>query len=374
MNYHVIRDPRVVREVFNRPVEFSSANALLAVTPLTAASLRVLERVDFALPAVLASNDGESHHGIRRVVSAYFTPAVVAGLEGRIRELVRAALTTARERLAADGSVDLVSAVAAEPPVVLMFEMLGLPVRDIQQLKVWSRESLELFWGWPDDDRQLHLARDAAEFYLWLRAFVAESIASPQRNLFASLAEHGLSDAQMCSLGYFLLIAGQETTSQLISTTMFRVLDGSVGTPWAELESRQAATAAVRHVLATNSPGPTARRVAAVDVTVGGETIPAGAEVLLELTGNHAPGANGTAYSIAFGSGIHRCLGARLSELEATVTVQEAARVLPDIQLLDRAPIWTELLSFRSPQSVTVGARREQEFAGAARRHSAHVD
>ncbi|TAL40798.1 MAG: hypothetical protein EPN91_12285 [Salinibacterium sp.] len=59
---------------------------------------------------------------------------------------------------------------------------------------------------------------------------------------------------------------------------------------------------------------------------------------------------------MAFGSGIHRCLGARLSELEATVIVQATAAAFPSLKLLDFAPEWTELLSFRSPRSVLVSA------------------
>ncbi len=117
-----------------------------------------------------------------------------------------------------------------------MLELLGLPVRDLPALKTWGLDSMELFWGWPGEDRQLELARSAADFYVWLRQLVAESVAAPGRNLFKSLSEHGLSTPEMCSLGYFLLIAGQETTTQLISTTLFRLLQGSAPL---ELEGRR---------------------------------------------------------------------------------------------------------------------------------------
>ena len=94
-------------------------------------------------------------------------------------------------------------------------------------LKRWGLDSMELFWGWPDEARQLELAHSAADFYVWLRQLVTESLTAPGRNLFKSLAEHGLSTPEICSLGYFLLIAGQETTTQLISTALFRLLEGS---------------------------------------------------------------------------------------------------------------------------------------------------
>ena len=99
-------------------------------------------------------------------------------------------------------------------------------------------------------------------------------------------------------------------------------------------------------MLATESSVPTWRRVAAHDTDLGGDLIPAGTEILLELSGNHitaagrtrkpsfAGGRRGartvlTGYGLVFGSGIHRCLGAKLAELEAAVIVQETAAALP---------------------------------------------
>ena len=156
--YLVVRDPDVVREALHRPADFSPANALVAVTPLAGPALRVLQRVRFALPPVLASNDTDTHAGIRKVVAGFFTPATVAAMEPRIRELAREAAGKASAQLDSSGQVDLVQAVAAFPPAVVMLELLGLPVRDLGALKKWGLDSMELFWGWPEEDRQLALA------------------------------------------------------------------------------------------------------------------------------------------------------------------------------------------------------------------------
>lgn len=372
--YLVVRDPDTVRDVLHRPADFSPANALVAVTPLEGPALRVLQRVGFALPPVLASNDMDTHAGIRRVVAGFFTPATVAAMEPRIRELAREAARNAAARLEVSGQADLVHTVAAIPPAVVMLELLGLPVRDLADLKRWGLDSMELFWGWPDEDRQLELARSAADFYVWLRKLVVESLKIPGRNLFKSLADHGLSTPELCSLGYFLLIAGQETTTQLISTTLFRLLEGSAPAGWKDAASEAGSRAMVRHVLTTESSVPTWRRVAAHDTDLGGELVPAGAEILLELSGNKITAApapeslsrsaqaarsqtarrQSTGYGIVFGSGIHRCLGAKLAELEAAVTVQETAAALPGIQLRDHEPEWIRLLSFQAPRTVTV--------------------
>ncbi|WP_254678981.1 cytochrome P450 [Arthrobacter sp. 24S4-2] len=366
--YLVVREPDAVREVLHRPADFSPANALIAVTPLEGPALRVLQRVRFALPPVLASNDTDTHAGIRKVVAGFFTPATVAAMEPRIRELAREAARSAADQLGSSGHADLVHTVAAIPPAVVMVELLGLPVRDLADLKRWGRDSMELFWGWPTEDRQLELAHSAADFYVWLRKLVAETRTAPGRNLFKSLAEHGLSTPEICSLGYFLLIAGQETTTQLISTALFRLLEGSAPVDWKDAASEAGSRTMVRHVLATESSVPTWRRVAAHDTNLAGAPIPAGAEILLELSGNSITAPAGperpsrtaagrsqsTAYGQVFGSGIHRCLGAKLAELEAAVTIQETAAALPEIQLRDHEPEWIRHLSFQAPRTVTV--------------------
>jgi cytochrome P450 len=185
------------------------------------------------------------------------------------------------------------------------------------------------------------------------------------------LADHGLSTPEICSLGYFLLIAGQETTTQLISTTLFRLAEGSRGISWDEASSSAKSRDIVRHVLATESSVPTWRRVAARDTELNGEPVLAGEEILVELTGNHGfPWAAGesvresageatehqgpTPYGLAFGSGIHRCLGAKLAELEAAVVVQETTAALKGARLRDPNPEWLRLLSFQAPRTVTV--------------------
>lgn len=360
--YLVLSDPDAVRAVLHRPEDFSPANALLAVTPLSGPALRVLQRARFALPPVLASNDTASHAGIRKAVAGFFTPATVAAMEPRIRQLARESAAAAKVTLVSRGEVDLVQAVAAYPPAVVMLEMLGLPVRDLADLKSWSLDSLELFWGWPDQERQLELAHSAADFYRWLRALVLESVHAPGRNLFKVLAAHGLSEPEICSLGYFLLIAGQETTTQLISTTLYRLAEGTCGVGWDEAVRAEGAAAAVRHVLGTESSVPTWRRVTVQDTELAGMTIPAGAEILLELTGNHGriagvPDSGPGAYGLAFGSGIHRCLGAKLAELEATVIVQETAAAFSGIRLADSEPEWIRLLSFQAPRTATITQR-----------------
>ncbi|EMY32534.1 cytochrome P450 [Arthrobacter crystallopoietes BAB-32] len=349
MSFHVVTDPAQVREVMRRTDDFLPTNALTAVVPLSPAALRILSRARFALPPVLASATGHAHLRVRRLVAAFFTPAKVAAVGPRVRELAQKRAAEAAAALHA-GPVDLADLVAKHIPPVVMAELIGTGLPDLDTLKRWSRDSLELFWGWPDADRQPALAESAAEFYAWLRGEV--DAARGTDSLFGVLDRAGLKPAEICSLGYFLVIAGQETTAQLIATASYRALQEPGR--WRQLAAGGSGRQFVQHVLGTESSVHTWRRATARDTELGGTQLPAGAEILLELSGHHPPDAAATAYSLAFGHGLHRCLGAKLAELETVLVLEETARALPDVQLHGPEPGWLRLLSFQSPLAVTV--------------------
>lgn len=360
MNFHVVKDPDQVREVLRRTDDFVPTNALTAVVPLGPAALRILSRARFALPPVLASATGQDHRSVRKLVAGFFTPAKVAALGPRIRELARQRADVAAAGLA-HAPVDLADLVAKHIPPVIMQELIGLNCPDLDELKRWSRDSLELFWGWPDEQRQAELAAAAAEFYGWLRAAVEAS--RDTDSLFGVLHRAGVDAARICSLGYFLVIAGQETTAQLIATTLYRSLEEPE--LWRRLAAGDAeAGPVVRKVLATESSVFTWRRAAARDTVLDGHALPAGAEILLELSGHHPAGAGPTAYSLAFGHGLHRCLGARLAELETALVLEETARALPDLVLTGPEPEWLRLLSFQAPLTVTVAGTGTRHGTG----------
>jgi cytochrome P450 len=331
----VVKDPEQVRQALLDPGTFRPDNAVLAHTPLSVPALRVLSSVGFALPPTLANNAGPSHRPIRQAVARFFSPARVAAVEPLTRRLFSERLAQVQDHLDAGNEVDLVSSVAAEPPALVLLHLLRLREVDVPALKRWSRDSLELFWGWPDADRQLELAHSAAAFYSWLRERTASASAD---DLFGVLGAVGLSEEEICAVAYFLLIAGQETTSQLISAAYHRLL----GRPVAD------AAEAVEDVLREASSVPTWRRVTAGPAEVGGVRLPGGAPVLLGLTGGGGPA------DLAFGLGIHRCLGAGLARLEARVAVECAAALLPDVRQVDGDPPMIELLSFRAPAGLRV--------------------
>ena len=359
MNGHarIVSDPAQVREVLRRVDDFRPDNALVSVVPLEPATLRKLARARFALPPVLASAHGPRHLLVRRALAGFFSPATVQALRPMLEELADDVATAAASALRAGQRVDLAHAVAEAVPPRALATLLGVELPDEALLHRWSRDSLELFWGWPTPARQLELADSASELFTWLRAAAARDIASHSphggRTFFRDMHDAGLSMAELCSLAYFLIIAGQETTTQLIGICLLRGLETPARREALTAGGEHAARDHVRTVLATESSVPTWRRIAHEATTLGGDAIPAGAEIVLELTGHHGPNPAPNAHALAFGHGLHRCLGAGLAELQATLVTAATFRALPpETTLAEQSPPWRRLLSFQTPARV----------------------
>ncbi|HET9873303.1 MAG TPA: hypothetical protein VFP89_12020 [Propionibacteriaceae bacterium] len=342
----VVNDPAVVRSVLLDWNAFPPDNALTAYTRLTGRSLRMLAAAGFRLPPTLASNSGASHRAIRATVARFFSPARVAAAEPLVRRLVEERIPSIRCALAQHGQADLVELMAADVPARALLQLIGLRDVDLRDLRRWSRDSLELFWGTAVGVRQEQLAASAGEYFGWLRGQVRRARRSPADDLFSALIDLGLDDDRVCATGYFLLIAGQETTSMLISTLFQRL----VGSPaWRPIATDTDLLASVLDAaLREESSVPTWRRTVREATELAGAVLPAGADLLLTLTGN------GGSADAAFGVGVHRCLGAGLARLEARTVLQCTAAALPGLSLVEESPPRMELLSFSAPARVLV--------------------
>lgn len=363
----VITDPAVVREVLLDCDTFLPNNALTAYSPLSARSLRILAEVGFTLPPTLASNSSPSHRPIRRAVAQFLSPAKVAAVEPLVRQLVKDRLPAVHSALAHHGQADLVELIAADVPARALLHLIGINDVHLPDLKRWSRDSLELFWGTPGAQRQEELAQSAAEYYAWLRDRVHRARTSPADDLFSSLVHLGLDDDRVCATGYFLLIAGQETTSMLISTIFLRLI--AQPATWRRASKDLAfVTRAVETALQEESSVPTWRRTVREPTELARTPIPGGADLLLTLTGSQG------SPDVAFGAGVHRCLGAGLARLEARVVVQTTAAALPRLCLADRSPRRIDLLSFSAPERVLVQGSTDSDASAAPVRQDWALD
>ncbi|WP_337661833.1 cytochrome P450 [Actinoalloteichus sp. AHMU CJ021] len=373
----VVSRHRDVRTVLTDADTFAPDNALHAITPLSVPALRVLAEHGFSLPPTLANNGTATHPGLRRLVAAHFTSERVRAVTPLARSLVRDGLREAAADLAGTGTTDLAERVAAHPPARVLLSLLGMRDVDPRLLKTWSQASLELFWGNPGPDRQRDLAEEAGGFHRWLSRLVSGTAASPgEGGLLGDLVRHHLPDGRPLGVEaavgvcYFLLIAGQETTSQLVNAALHRVL----GNPelWRRLATGEPGLAAhcVEEVLRLDTPVLTWRRVTTRPTVLSGVELPAGAAVLAQLLGagsdpdlvaepdRFRPGRPNARRHLAFGLGRHVCLGAGLARVEAEVALDETARAFPRLVRMEGRPPMLGLLSFRAPARVLVGLPR----------------
>ncbi|RZU74287.1 cytochrome P450 [Micromonospora kangleipakensis] len=355
----VVTRHALVRRVLTDPVTFRPDNALDAVTPMPVAALRVLAGHRFRLPPTLANNSGASHPQIRGIVADALHPTRVAAQQPWLTALVRERVDRLAAALEAGQAVDLYAELAADLPLLVLARLVELPDAPVGAVKEFARAALELFWAPLDAERQRALATEVGRFHTMLRAFAATG-----GGLAARLRAAGHSPDVVVGALFFLLVAGQETTSQFLTLLLHRL----TGEPEvrAGLRAGEVAVAdVVEEGLRLEPPIVTWRRVATVDTELGGTAVPAGTSIVAWLAragrdpevvaapAEFRPGQPGSRRHLAFGAGAHRCVGAQLARMEAAVVVAEAAPLLDGVTVV-RPPWCPDNLTFRMPDAFVV--------------------
>lgn len=359
-----------VRAAFLDHETFKPSNTLDAVTQPAFSTLRKLARSGFRLPKTLANNATPSHPDLRRLTTRFIGPAAASAAVPMISEVVDDAMKSTVEILNTHGNCDLVETIARPVPLRVIVSLVGVAPPDFQRFTNWSKSTLELFWGVPSAHRQQLLANEVNEFYGWLNECFDSSTVE-DGSMFGALRnakiEGGrrLTRDEIIGACFFTLIAGQETTTQLLATAFHYLLNDT--SRWRVLEeSPDTVAGLVDELLRLEPPINTWRRVATRDVEVKGTPIPKGANVLLMLAAagmdsnvfddsvNVCPHRVNSREHLAFGAGRHRCPGAELARIEATLCLRAAMKALPSVQLSEKQPPMAALLSFRSPGRVLV--------------------
>ncbi len=292
--------------------------------------------------------DPPRHSRLRGLVMRAFTPGVVAALEPRIRVLARDLLS----RTVPTGAMDLVADFAAPLPMMVIAEMLGVPMEDLPLLRRWSDAILGLshtIAGGGDAAQAIQVfAAATSEMTRYLDEVVEARRARPREDLFTRLVEAEVEGERLAPedmLGFFqlLLLAGSETTTNLISNAVLSLVQHPEQRIRLETEPALLPSA-IEEVLRYRSPVQATFRVTRREVATQDRVIPAGKFVLAMLgSANHDPavfqdpgrfdiGRDPNPH-IAFGHGIHFCIGAALARLEAKVALPELLASVKDVEL-----------------------------------------
>ena len=369
IGYWVVTRYEDVKAVFGDWETFSSENAQAPVRERGAVARRIMEEGGFTAYSGLSARVPPEHTRIRGIVQKAFTPRRYKALEPFIRDNVARLLERMLDR--EDRTGDLVRDLAYDVPTITILTLFGEDVDQIDTFKRWSDSRGAMTWGDLSDEEQVPHAHHLVEYWQKCLSLVEKAHREGGDHLVADLVkaqEAGaeISDHEIASVCYSLLFAGHETTTTLISNTL-RMLLAHPG-QWQRLqEEPQKIPGAVEEVLRASPSIVAWRRKALREAAVGGVTIPEGGQLLLVMGSANRDEAvfdNGEEFDIdrpnsrehlAFGYGIHYCLGNMLAKLQTRITVEETLRIAPHLRLSDPDAItFGENLSFRAPVAVPV--------------------
>ena len=289
--------------------------------------------------ASLVTTDPPRHRQLRSLVTQAFTPKAVDGLAPRISTLTEELL----DGIAAIGTADLVEELAYPLPVIVIAELMGIPAEDRDRFKKWSDVIVSQTRAGAESADHRTTNRDMTEYFL---AMIEQRRRRPGSDLISNLlaAEiegEKLSVAELLGFCSLLLVAGNETTTNLIGNAVlcFTEVPGTIERLQAE---PSLLPQAVEEVLRYRSPVQSMYRVTATETILGGLQIPAGAPLVAWIGSANRDERHfqrpdqfdidrGPVRHLAFGHGIHFCLGAPLARLEARIALAAVLSRLPGL-------------------------------------------
>jgi cytochrome P450 len=304
-------------------------------------------------PKWLVFSDPPRHTKLRALIMRAFTPRVIANLEPRIRELSRTLLDPNIER----GEMDLAIDFSVPLPMMVIAEMLGIPLADRPRFQRWSDVILNMSYTIGGGAGAAEAATEFGAVSTEMNAYLTDQLAvrrvAPKDDLLTRLVEAQVDGERLTQeeiLGFFqlLLVGGQETTTNLINNAFLCFVENPD-----QLARLRAAPEllplAIEEVLRYRSPLQWIYRVPKRDVLMHGQRIPAGKLVLtmvgsanrdpqqfrdpdrFDITRDPNP-------HLAFGHGIHFCLGAPLSRLEAKIALADLLEWMKEWKLASDEP------------------------------------
>jgi cytochrome P450 len=317
----------------------------------------------------LLLRDPPDHTRLRRLVSRAFTARVIDTLTPRINQLVAELL----DKATAGRTCDLIADVARPLPLTIICELLGIPTTDQHRLIGWSQQlvvGLDTLQTLLDRRAGARADRATVELARYLDTLVRRRRADPADDLISRLAQardgdDQLADTEIVAMCALLVIAGHETTVNLIGNGLVALLRNPDACDRWRAEPQLAATA-VEELLRYDGPVQSVFRRATRPVDIGGQQIPAG-DIVLILVGsaNRDPDAfidpnelvldRDPNHHLALGSGLHYCLGAPLARAEARIALPAILQHQP--RLLD-TPRWRPTFAIRGLQHLPVTLTR----------------
>lgn len=345
-----------------RDVEYAIRNPqLFSSAGFAAQSLGDLNPVPGA-PWILEM-DPPDHTRVRKLVNKAFTPRLIKAMEPRLREIAKELLTPMRSQR----EFEFVRAFSTPLPVIVIAEILGVGRGDRDDFKRWSDDIVSGTNRPTEEAERQRIRKSGAELRAYFQDAIAQRRRQPREDLITALirAEEErqmLSGNEVLALLVVLLLAGNETTTNLLGNAVLSLLEHPA--ELAKVRADRALTPSlVEEVLRYESPVQLIFRRTTKEVELSGTTIPAGAVVFLLLGSANRDEEKfrdpdrfdvlrNPRDHVAFGYGIHYCLGAELARLEAKVALESLLFECPAFSCpVDTIPRVASIL-VRGPQRL----------------------
>ena len=337
------------RALLDRAVTVDMTSVL---TPEQLAQMPETPEVFQPLRRNILTVDPPEHTRLRKLVQPSFTASAIEKLRPSIQQIVddllEAAEAAAAERgeRAPNRQMELISQFSYPLPITVICDMLGIPPEDREQTRRWSEDLLSA----QSPERMEEIGRNIGEFIAYLRDLFARKRATPGDDLISQLLQvevdgDRLTEDEVLAMVFILFVAGHITTVNLIANGVFALLTNPEQA--AKLRSDPGlVTNAVEEILRYYGPAETTTaRFAREDVELGGQAIAKGDPLLVVLAAadrDPARFADPQSFDItrddanrhiAFGKGVHACLGAPLARLEGQIALETLFRRYPDLRL-----------------------------------------
>ncbi|HTZ73407.1 MAG TPA: cytochrome P450 [Candidatus Aquilonibacter sp.] len=310
--------------------------------------------------------DPPAHTRIRSLASFAFTPQRVAVLRQHIRGIVSGLL----DRVQAKGTMDVIGDLAGPLPYTVTAEMLGVPIEDAPQLKVWSQDFAEMLGNFqhnPERTAKVRCAVDGMTAYFQnaiheIRRYPREGLI--QSFLNAEIDGNRFTEEEVIANTIVTMVGGQETTTNLIGNGVLTLLRNRP-----QFESLKSdlsfVPSAVEEMLRYEPPSQQTARIAPRDVELGGKRIRKGqAAVAVMAAGNRDPErfpepdkfdiSRADNRHLSFGWAAHFCFGAALARIEGQAAFEMLLSRMPNLQLAPEPLIWRTNLGLRGLTALRV--------------------
>ncbi|HXG77101.1 MAG TPA: cytochrome P450, partial [Gaiellaceae bacterium] len=340
-----------VLRVLKEDETFSSRVALHSTPNRPAPEVLAVLAAGWPDMPIIVESDPPLHTRIRRPISRAFTPRRIAEMEPRIRALAESLL----DAFAADGEADIVERFAWPLPLRVIGELVGVPEKDLPWLHARSRDWLATYQATAPLEQQVEQARGFVEFQRYFVELVHERARSPRDDLTSALLQAVADDeepidlVELAGVPLDLVVAGHVTVTRAIGSALVLLLELPD-----ELERLRAEPerwpGAIEEILRLESPAQGLFRETTREVELGGVRLPAGARLMVHFGSANRDDAvfadpdrfdpsRDRNLHLAFGKGIHVCIGAPLARLELQLALPLLVERLPGLRRADDEPL-----------------------------------